>query len=264
MTTLTAVSRERHGHRRWQHYRRYEFARGFSLCSLVLAELDELTLSLPFGFIERHDRLVPVAILGRAGGQCLHVGAQGQWVGSYVPAILRGYPFRLIRTEDGRLVLHIDEGSGLVVSAEDEGEPFFEGHEPSQALQEVKTFLENLETSRQQTAEACAQLQELELVQAWPDVDDETLSKVPHSAPMPGLLRIDSTAVAGLDGTALERLNRSGGLQLALYQPLAERHLAVHAVLERAHLQRHEKSAEETTAEDYFETDDNLSFAWED
>lgn len=264
MSTLTAVSRERHGHRHWQHYRRYDFARGFTLCSLVLAEIDEITLSLPYGFIQRHDLLVPVAILGRAGGQCLYVGAQGNWVGSYVPAILRGYPFRLIRTEDGRLVLHIDEGSGLLVGAEDEGEPFFEGDGPSPALQEVKTFLENLETSRQQTATVCALLQELELVQPWPVADDEAAATVHHPAPMPGLLRIDPEALAQLDGASLERLNRSGGLQLALYQTLAERHLSVHAVLEKAHLQRQQKPADDTAADDYFESDDNLSFAWED
>ncbi len=266
MPTLTAVSRERHGNRRWQPYRRYDFARGFSLCSLVLAEIEETALSLPFGFIQRRDQLIPVALLGRTDGECLYIGAKGQWLGSYVPAILRGYPFRLMRAEDGRLVLHVDDSQGLVVGPEDEGEPFFEGEQPSEAIQAVQRFLESLESSRQQTAKACALIQELELAQPWPVADDEQApaTPVPYPAPMAGLMRIDPEALARLDGEALAHLNRTGGLRLALFQTLSERHLTLHEALDKAHKKQREKSADE--AEDYLKHEDDaaLSFAWED
>lgn len=264
MPTLTAVSRERHGNRRWQSYHRYDFARGFSLCSLVLAEIEEVALSLPFGFIQRRDQLIPVAILGRTDGECLYVGAKGQWLGSYIPAILRGYPFRLMRAEDGRLVLHVDDSQGLVVGPEDEGEPFFEGEQPSQAIQAVQRFLESLESSRQQTAKACALLQEFKLTQPWPSADETKEPPVPYPAPTAGLMRIDTAAMAALDGEHLARLNQTGGLRLAFFQTLSERHLTLHDALAKAHQKQREKSADE--AEGYLKSEDDttLSFAWED
>lgn len=265
MARLTAVSRERHADRRWQQYRTYDFARGFSLCALVLAEIEEVALALPYGFIQRQDVLAPVAILGRAAGECLYIGAQGNWVGGYVPAILRGYPFRLLKTDDGRLVLHIDEGSGVVVNSQAEGEPFFEHDRPSPALQEVQTFLETLEASRQQTARACALLQELGLVMDWPSEDDTGGQALAHPAPIPGLLRIDTAALDRLDGEALARLQRCGGLRLAFYQTLSERHLAVQRVLDKAQQQQRQAARDESKADNYFEDENaTLSFAWED
>ncbi|NBC47502.1 MAG: hypothetical protein GVY22_05835 [Gammaproteobacteria bacterium] len=260
------MSRERHRDRRWQHYRNYEFARGFTLCSLVLAEIDEATLSLPYGFIQRRDMLIPVAILGPPKGECLYVGGQGTWIGGYVPAILRGYPFRLIKTTDDRLVLHVDEGSGLIVGAEDDGEPFFEGGEPSSAIQDVKTYLENLEASRRQTAEACKLLQKFNLVQEWAVESQHGSEQQTYPAPMKGLLRIDPAALERIDPQAFEELNRAGALRLSMYQTLSERHLAAHKALEKAHQKRQQAqdSREDVRAEDYFDSDGPLSFAWED
>lgn len=265
MPELVAISLSGHGKRRWRRYQSYEFARKTSLCGIVLAEIEEVALSLPFGFIHRGERLFPVAILARDHGECLYISAKGHWLGSYVPAMLRAHPFRLKRDQDGRLVLCFDEGSGLLVDSEDEGEPFFEGAEPSETIKQIQAFLETLEASRRATAEACALLQALELVQPWPMADDEDVESLPQPATMPGLLRIDQARFAELDGEALLRLNQSGGLRLALLQTLSERHLVVNQALDKAHEKQRQRSDDE--ARDYLteaDDDDTLSFAWED
>ncbi|WP_201217684.1 SapC family protein [Halochromatium roseum] len=268
MPEPVAVSYSRHGKRRWRQCHTYGFARKVGLCGLVLAEIEEATLSLPFGFVQRDDRLFPVAILSRPEGDCLYVGANGNWLGSYIPALLRAYPFRLKRDQEQHLVLHIDESSGLIVDTEEDSEPFFEGNEPSEAIKEMQTFLETLEASRTATAEACAVLQQLNLVQAWPMLMEETdeANDVPSQPdPISRLLRIDQAKLAQLDGSALVQLNRSGALMLALFQGLSERHLALNKVLAKAHDQQRQHLEEK--AQDYLERageDDTLSFAWED
>lgn len=276
MPEPVAVSYSRHGKRRWRQSHTYGFARKIGLCGLVLAEIEEATLSLPFGFVQRDDRLFPVAILSRTEGDCLYVGTNGNWLGSYIPALLRAYPFRLKRDQEHHLVLHIDESSGLIVDTEEDSEPFFEGTEPSEAIKKMQNFLETLEASRKATAEACALLQQLDLVQAWPmltdeadqedeaDESDDANDASSQQDPMSGLLRIDQAKLAQLDGSALAELNRSGALMLALFQGLSERHLALNKVLAKAHQQQRQHS--EDKAKEYLERadDETLSFAWED
>ena len=56
----------------------------------------------------------------------LFVGPDGHWLGGYVPASLRSYPFRVLGSEgSGQLALCVDEDSGLVVEDSMEREKSF-------------------------------------------------------------------------------------------------------------------------------------------
>lgn len=58
----------------------------------------------------------PAAVLGLRVDENLFVGADGRWVeGIYVPAYVRRYPFVFIEAPEDKLILAIDEGSGLLV-----------------------------------------------------------------------------------------------------------------------------------------------------
>ena len=94
------------------------------------------------------------------------VAPDGRWLGGYIPASLRGYPFRLLPQQGtDQIVLCIDTDSGLVVDGNAAGEDFVgpDGN-ISPALKKVLDFLNQLERSRQATDVAVSALAE-----AWCD-----------------------------------------------------------------------------------------------
>ena len=63
----------------------------------MLAEVGQVGSWMPIAFIEQAGRFVPMAMMCPMPEHNLFVGPDGQWLGGYVPASLRSYPFRLVR-----------------------------------------------------------------------------------------------------------------------------------------------------------------------
>jgi hypothetical protein len=165
--------------------------------------------------------LVFCAILGFQAGRNLFIDGDGRWRGGYVPAALRGYPFSLVPTTDGRLTLCFDEDSGLLTEPP-AGEPFFdlEGA-PTQAVEEVLVFLRQTESSRSSAAAICAQLQAAGLVTQWL----AKLSLNGAEQAVKGLYCVDAAALHECSGATLKDLQQSGALQAAFCQLLSMQHL---------------------------------------
>ncbi|WP_442595323.1 SapC family protein [Parapusillimonas sp. JC17] len=220
MANLQAVSKERHAGKRWQRYSSYSFAAADAVAALVVQELPKACMSLPIGFISMEDRYVPVAVQGLAGGKNLFVAPDGRWLGGYVPASYRGYPFALANTEDGQQVLCVIEDSGLI--SELEGEVFFdEGGQPSKAVSDVLNFLSQVAANRQATQNICAVLQKHELIQPW-------LIKLQTEAgeqTVQGLFRVDEAALNALSAEALDEVRKAGALPMVYCQLLSMQHL---------------------------------------
>lgn len=112
MTAITPVTHSRHAAMRWRHNHSYAFAADRAVIPLVAAELAKAALAFPIAFIGEGEALVPAAVLGLESNRNLFVAEGGRWLGGYVPAALRGYPFVLGRTEDGQQLLYVDEAAG--------------------------------------------------------------------------------------------------------------------------------------------------------
>ena len=187
MPNYQVITRERHGAKRWLRYTGYAFAMREAVMPLALAELAKAALSLPIGFIAQGDGFVPAAVMSLQPEKNLFVAADGRWIHGYIPAAVRGYPFRLAKASDGRQVLCIDEDSGLVNDGPD-GESFFDDEgKPVQALREIMDFLEQTEQSRQVAARACAVLSKHHLIQQWPIIHQTASGE----RKIDGLFRID-------------------------------------------------------------------------
>ena len=221
MPNFQAISRERHATLRWKRYSNYTFAAADSVAPLVAAELPRAVMSLPIAFIEQGGTFVPAAVLGLQPGNNVFVAPDWHWVGQYIPAAFRSYPFRLAKTEDGQLVLCIDEDSGLV-SEGSAGESFFdENGEPAQAIVDILGFLTQIETSRAVTAAACAILQKHALIRPW----TITLKTDTGEQQIAGLFQIDEAALNQLPGEALLEVRQAGALPIAYCQLLSMQHL---------------------------------------
>jgi hypothetical protein len=225
MAQLVAVSPARHSHLRWRRFSSYTFARGFIFAHAVAAELPKAALAMPLAFVyqEHHEDeketagYFPVALMGVNSGQNMFIDRQGRWLGRYVPAALRGYPFRLFNA-NGKSVLCVDEDSDLITE-DSEGELFFqEDGTIAPSLLTVLEFLQHIEKNRRQTITACTVLEQYELIQSWP-INIKTAHHEPHL--LEGLYCINETALKQLDGAALQQLMACGALPITYCQLLS-------------------------------------------
>jgi len=216
MSRLVPITREGHSQKRWRRNESYAFAASESVVPLVGTEFSKAAFAMPIAFIERSERFVPVAVLSLSPGRNLFVGPAGQWLGPYIPASLRAYPFRFARVEgENAPVLCIDEDSGLIVDADDQTEQFFapDGG-PSAAVQRVWRFLTELEASRTQTDLAVSALASAGVIQPW----QLSVNIAGQDKAVKGLFRVDEATMNALDDESFLKLRKSSALPLAYLQ----------------------------------------------
>lgn len=233
MSNYQVLSKSRHAGFRWHRASNYAFSAADVVVPLVQQELRSAALNLPVAFVSHGDSFVVVAVLGVQQGQNLFVApSNGQWLAGYVPAALRGYPFTLVPTDDGRKALAMDIESGLVGEAL-QGEALFENGQPTQQVQSLLGFLTEIEKDRAVTQHLCALLSAHGVIQPWPikAVADEGDKQIT------GLYRIDSAKLNQLDAQALHALQQVGALQLAYLQLISMEHLPTLGKLVQLHAQ---------------------------
>ena len=221
MANLHSLTIERHGLKYWQRPTNLRFAAAESVIPLVVFELPKAAMSMPLAFVTQGERFIPVAVMGIEPGNNVFVSPDWRWLGQYVPALFRSYPFQLVKTEDGQNAVCVDEDNDLI-SDGPKGERFFnDDREPSQAVKDIIEFLKQIEQSRQVTEKACQVLQRHALIRAWPI----TVQKDTGVQLIEGLYEIDEAALNQLSAEALKEVQESGGLAVAYCQLLSIQHL---------------------------------------
>jgi hypothetical protein len=214
MVNLVPVDRQRHAGKGWRQQGGYGFAAEQALVPLTGAEFARAAVAMPIAFIEHSGRYIPVAVLSPVQGRNLFVAPTGQWLGSYIPAALRSYPFRL-RVEGNTATVLIDEDSGWVVEAKGNAARYFEDDgTPSAALKSMTEFLQKVEENLALTAVAVAALAEARLIRPWPmaaTIGNEQVTAT-------DLYRIDEAALDALDEHTFMRLRKTSSLALAYAQ----------------------------------------------
>ena len=91
--------------------------------------------------------------VSEGAGENLFVNEQGAWDASYIPAIIRRYPFALTKSADAdRFLVCIDEASDLI--SETEGSAMFdEQGQSTQVIENVKRYLSELQQMDMMTQE---------------------------------------------------------------------------------------------------------------
>lgn len=154
---LAPINKELHAKKKIKQVNGFGFAGQFHIASIMVHEFARASAIYPVVFLEdkAKDEFRPVVLMGLDSGENLFVDADGKWHASYVPAIIRRYPFALASTgEDGQFTVCVDEGSDLI--SDDEGTPLFnENGEPAEALENVKRYLGELQQMDVFTREFC-------------------------------------------------------------------------------------------------------------
>lgn len=223
MPAYEPLSATRHSGKRWQPNADYGFARSQSVVAVTAAEMMRAAAALPIAFQLRKDTLLPVALLGIEPDCNLMVSATGKWLGGYLPAVLRAYPFLLKSLEDGKQVLCIDESAASLNDGPD-GRPLLtEDGKPSAAVEEVLRFLSLTWKSRQLAIQACAALRQHALLKPWPI----KVATANGDKAIEGFFQIDEEALAALGGEALAALRDAGALAVAYCQLISMQHIGL-------------------------------------
>lgn len=218
----------------------YTFAAQRPVAHVLLAELARLLPHYVLGFVRQEEALVPVALLSLDGQTNLYVAPNGKWLGSYVPASLRGYPFTLANTEDGQKALCI-HGDHL---ADEAGDPLFDASgNRSATVQKTLDFLSQCEQNRVQTRNAARALDEAEVIEPWPLQINREEGQEPLA--VNGLFRVSERALNALNAEAYAGL-QGPPMALAHAQLFAMGQLA--QLTDRTRLQA--RHAEDQTAGD--------------
>jgi hypothetical protein len=179
--------------------------------------VDEFTL------VQRHYPIVfsvggppvPIALMGLNDGVNVFLDENGRArdPNLYIPAYLRRYPFLLgkLRPESDELSLCYDPTSGAVGEF-DEGEPLFDGDQPSAATKAILEFCEQFEAAGLRTNAFIEELVKTDLLM------DGEVAIQPEGFDQPfvyrGFRMIDEDKIRELRGDELRKMNQSGMLPL--------------------------------------------------
>ncbi|MEG3637890.1 SapC family protein [Magnetococcus sp. PR-3] len=159
--SVVPINKERHGQKRVRNTNDFGFASSFHVASITLHEMARAAAIYPVVFLEDTDKdsFRPVVLLGLEAGENLFLNEEGKWDASYIPAIIRRYPFALAKGGDDRYVVCVDEASDLL--SDDEGQLLFdEEGNATQVVENVRRYLGELQMLDQVTQEFTAFLTE--------------------------------------------------------------------------------------------------------
>lgn len=186
----------------------FKFAAKTNSVILSGVEFSEAAKEYAVVFAKSGDNVVPVALLGLRNEENLFVGEDGTWNANYIPAFVRRYPFVLAGTgEQDQQVVCIDESfEGF---SKTEGDPLFEGDEPTPVLDQALDFLNEYQKQFLRTEQFVNRLRENDLLMtldAKIDMTDGT------QFALTGLLAVDEKRLLKLDDQKALELFRSGEL----------------------------------------------------
>ena len=225
MAEFAAVTPESHAKKVWKQLTNYAFAASDAVIPLVGSEISKVVPVMPIGFVKQEAGYQLVAITSLQRGQNLYVAPDGKWLGGYIPAALRGYPFQLAQQEGaGEFILCINEASGLVVENTEDGNAFFDDKDqPVQEIKDIVNFLSQVEANSLVTEGAVNALADAGLIAPW----EINLKQGEEVVPVEGLFRVDEAALNKLNDEDFLTLRKAGGLDIAYGQLFSMNQLAV-------------------------------------
>jgi hypothetical protein len=206
MGNFVVISKELHNGKFWMRPESLKFTEKNTVVPVLLTELGRAVTAFPLVFVKHEENFIFSAMLGLAPGENLFLSKDGKWLGNYIPALIRAYPFRLVRAKDEQMVLAIDED----YISEKGGVPFFEGENLSKETDNILKFLTEIEKGRALTVNACKRFAELELIEPW----NLKIKTEGGEKSVEGVFKINENKLASLSDEDFVSLRKIGALQL--------------------------------------------------
>jgi hypothetical protein len=203
---MTQLRPDTHSHLGWRPTTGFGFVRKMAVVPLAAAEIARVAQALPVLFYKVGARWQAVAVMGPVKGINVHVSREGSWRTSFVPALLRVYPFRL----NGEGELGLWEGYTPEPLAAEGAQPFYKDGDLAPWLQQTVKFLKTVHTGVGTVHRSLTRLEEVGALTRWEVPGIETPK--PERA-LTGLYAIESKRFETLEVALLQDLFRSGGLR---------------------------------------------------
>jgi len=232
---MQPVTFAQHRDKYWHRYANFKFSAGYHTVYIVASEISRAALTMPLAFIRKGDGYTLCVVLSPTPEKNIYIAPDGRWLGGYIPASVRSYPFSLEINADKDETLCVDESSGLIQEG-DTGKsiPLFDDSgKLSEAVQQVLNLLHQVEQNRVLTDQAVSVLSQADVICEW---DFKlTLNGVERSAS--GLYRIDETRLSNLADPQFVQLRQTGALKVAYAQLLSMGNISKWARLAKMHNQ---------------------------
>ena len=206
------VTKDTHRYKRLLPVPNYLYAQKMAIVPLVGLECAQAVHNFPIVFTPYGESYVLMGMLSFQPDRNMFVTADGKWLGSYVPAILRQYPFAVgLPAEGGEPLLCVDADSPLI--SDTDGQPMFEvDGNPSEAMRKVIEFVGELERNRAGTVRAVNMLVKHNLIIPW-----EITLQAPNGQgqqKVNGIFRLDEAALNALPPEDFLEIRQAGALPI--------------------------------------------------
>lgn len=204
------LNSEAHQNLKFTPVSNYKHAENMGSALLLGHEFMMVAKEYPIVFVkDAQDNWDSVALLSLKSDTNLFVGQNGEWLGQYVPAVFRRYPFILTQAEGQEdYSVCYDEASGCF--NEKSGNPLFtQKGEQTDTLKNVLTFLNEFQSNYQTTQSFIAKLKELDLLK---NIEGTFSIKDGEKFTLTGMWVIDEPKLAELDEKTVAELFKSGFL----------------------------------------------------
>ena len=255
--TINVVSRERHGDKYWRAPGNFGHVATWHVVPVSAQEIANAARALPLGFVASDAGMTLVAVLGLEPETNPFVAPNGNWAGAYVPAALRGYPFKLVRPSDSsdNLILAVHETAETVSVDPTAGTQFFEGEAAHPKTQEMLQFLMNVESGIASARQASSVLQSANVLEPWPI----SMKAGETTRAVNGLFRVSEVALKALPDEQFLALRAV--LPLAYAQLISMQNLSALERLSVMHAAYQQQKANEQAT--YFAPDvEDEKFDW--
>lgn len=228
MTSFVVLNKADHASQTWRRPADYAFAARETLVPIAAIEAAQAALNMPLAFAKANGVAELVAMLSGEPGRNSFVGSNGRWLGSYVPALVRAFPFRLGRLCDRSEPALCIADDGYLGSGR---ERIFDAcGELSERTRGIAAFLLAFENSRQQTLRAAAALDRAGVLAPW---TIKLADPGGGESFVDNMWRVDQEALASLSDETFLDLRKAGALGIAYAQILSTSRLDLLARLAR-------------------------------
>jgi hypothetical protein len=210
---LIPISQQEHGSWRYRTADTAKFLVHEHAVPVTVEEFSIVQRFYPIIF-SSGDQPVPLALMGLNEGVNTFIDDEGKLIGEvYVPAYIRRYPFLLakLRPDTDELSLCVDP-TNETFGAYDDGDPVFDGDQPSEATKNILTFCEQFEQAGQRTGAFMEELKALDILMEG-EVSIQTDEATPPFV-YRGFQMVNEEKLRDLRGDQLRKMSQSGMLPL--------------------------------------------------
>lgn len=257
MARYIPIQRKLHQNSGWKAGQDLSFATEMALVPLLTEELNNTMPYMAIAFSENSQTQSGFELVGIQSlqpGRNLLIHPDGRWMGVYMPAFYRRYPFAMVQEKDtDKLHLCIDTDSPLFHEQMEEGDTALLDDEgaPSEKVKGIINFLQQCHANQNLTQQLVSALKDAGLIIPWKlELKQPSADGGEENIPVSGLFRIDKQALKNLEAETLAEFNKTGALAMAYCQMLSESRLKNLATYYRLHDQVAQQQARQASAQE--------------